>query len=160
MLSPSVTRSISMSVSFQIAIITQIQVDRYNASLKFNLNIPNTTLTFNNCISNCTANATSFAQNGIISTQGVNLSAKSTIVLGFNLQVYSSRPLGELNLLQSGSIYLVKNNQLLESFAGASAFKESEIHFTGFGLGQQPTLEKTKSLNIVVNIPCYNITLV
>jgi len=152
-----VNRYTPTNVFFQLEIKTQVQVDRYNASLKFNLNIPNTKITFWS-ITNGTANATSFAQNGIIFTQGVNLSAKSIILLDFILQINTSRPLGELNLLQSGSVYLVKNDKLLENFAGASAFKESEIDFTGFGLGQEPTLVKTKFLNIVVNIPYYNIT--
>ena len=161
MLTPSVIRSKPpTSISFRLAIITQTQVDRFNASLQFNLTIPGTTLTFNNCIANNTANYTSFAQNGIISTQGVNLSAQSTIVLSFTLEVSSTQPVGELNLLKSGSIYLVKNDRLLDSFAGASAFKGSEIHFTGFGLGQEPTLEKTKSLTLMVNVPCYNLTII
>lgn len=156
MITSSTYRTQSLSISFRIAIITQFQIDRFNASLQFIPNDSNTTLTFNTCISN---NTSFFTQNRTIITQGVNLSAKSTIVLDFNLQVYTLRPIGELNLLKSGSIYLVKNNQLLEPFAGASAFKESEIDFTGLGLGEKPTLIKTKSLAIVVNIPCYNITI-
>ncbi|MDD1778841.1 MAG: hypothetical protein LUQ65_11820 [Candidatus Helarchaeota archaeon] len=151
-----VNRFTPTNVNFRLAITTQVQVDRYNASLKFNLNIPNTKITF----WSITDGTNFFSQNGTIFTQGVNLSAKSTILLNFILQVNSSQPLGELNLLQSGSVYLVKNNQLLESYTGASAFKESEIDFTGFGLGQEPTLKKSKSLNIVVNIPYYNVTVI
>ena len=156
MLTPSTYRTQSLSISFRIAIITQIQVDRFNASLQFIPNNPSTTLVFNNCNSN---NTSFFTQNRTIFTQGLNLSAKSTILLSFVLEVYTTSSLAELNLLQSGSIYLVKNNQLLEPFAGASAFKESVIDFTGFGLGQEPTLKKTKTLTIAVNIPYYNISI-
>jgi len=143
------------NVNFLLAITTQVPVDRYNLTLKFNKNIPSTTLKFINI-----KNGISFFPiNGTIFTQGLNLTAKSTILLNFNLSVSTTQSLSELNLLETGVLNLFKQDQLLQSYAGASAFKESEINFKGFGLGQEPNLQKSKFTNIVVNIPYYNITL-
>jgi hypothetical protein len=136
-------------VTFRLAITPQIHVDYYNASLQFNQTIPSTTISLYTI-----NNGTFYLDNGTAFTQGTNLSAKSTILLDFTLVITSSL-IGKLNLLQRGSVYLVQNGQLLSSFA----FHEAVIDLTGFGLEQKPTVEKTKALDIVVNIPFYNVTL-
>jgi hypothetical protein len=50
-------------------------------------------------------------------------------------------------------------NKILGSYSTGSAFKESTIYFTGLGLNKEPELVKTKFLNIVVDIPEFNIAL-
>jgi hypothetical protein len=151
----SIPKNVLRNVNFRLAITTQISVDRYNISLKFNKNLPNTSINFVSI-----KNGTSFFnQNGTIFTQGVNLAARSTILLDFNLSIITAPSFSELNFLEYGNFYLVKKGELLQSYAGASAFRESEIFFTGFGLSDEPTLKKTKFLDIVGIIPYFNITL-
>lgn len=151
----SVKKGSPTSIHFQLSITTQIHLDQCNISLKFIQNTANTSLSYVSII-----NGTNyFPINRTFFTQKTNVTAKSTLLLDFTLSITTNLPpLSKLNLLESGTINLVKNDCLLQSYPGASAFQESQIFFKGLGLGGEPTLKKTKFLDVVVNIPCYNVT--
>ena len=150
----SIKRNTPTQIRFRLSITTQIHLDRCNISLKFIQNTINTTLAFFQLY-----NGTEYFNiNRTILTQKTNVTAKSTLLLDFILTITTSQPPSKLNLLEVGAINLVKNNQLLQSYLGASAFKESLITFKGLGLGGEPSLKKSKFLDVMVNIPCYNIT--
>ncbi|NVM53884.1 MAG: hypothetical protein HWN66_09295 [Candidatus Helarchaeota archaeon] len=145
----SISSGVETEVNFRLEIVTSVAVDHYNISLDFNQNLAQTTLTYVSI-----AHGTPNVGELLFYTRGGSLSADSSIILDFTLTVNSSLS-GSLNLLEEGEIHLVLDNQLLES--SYSDFKESEVTFT-YGMEQRPRLEKTKFLDIVVDIPYYNIT--
>lgn len=150
----SVPRGIPTEVNFYLEIVTTTNVDHYNASLKIKDPIELTSVSTIGVY-----NGSYDADNFTFWTQGHNLVPGSSIVLNFSLIIDTSLLWSELNLLETGELQLRIKDTLLSDYQDYSAFKESIIDFSGLGLGPEPALRKSKFLNIVLNIPYYNVTI-
>jgi hypothetical protein len=87
-----------------------------------------------------------------------NLAADSLVTLDFTLQITTTTALSELNLIEAAEIHLVLNNKLLKDFPGYTNFTEAVINLAPFYLENElPTLDKAKLLDVVIDVPYYNI---
>ncbi|HUX98631.1 MAG TPA: hypothetical protein VMV49_03700 [Candidatus Deferrimicrobium sp.] len=150
----SIPKGVITSVKFKLDLVTKVAINSYNVSLQLNTNLVNTTIQFQSITNGSyTLSPLKFY------TSGDALPASSHILLDFNLTIYTNLTSPKINLLETGELNLVMMNTVLGSYTTGSAFKESTIHFTGIGLNKEPELVKTKFLNVVVDIPNFNIGL-
>ena len=152
----TIIRGNETTVKFYLELKNTFALDSYNISLRFYENPENTTVEHISTVHGSFDSGTF-----TFSTRGNALAADSSIILEFNLNITSANPLSELNFLASGEVNLVKNDQLLKDYSGASAFKESFVDFTPYLMDEEePRPIKSTALNVQVSIPYYNVTLV
>ena len=153
-MSPStITQGVTTVVNFKLEIIATTSVDHCNISLQFNKNLENTSIEFSSNTSGLVNE-----EELIFYTVQESLSANTHIYLDFDLSINTNLT-SEANLLENGEIHVVINNKLLGDFAPYSDFKVSYIDFSPFLYETEPTVEKTNFLNVVVDVPYYNITI-
>jgi hypothetical protein len=150
----SISKGVPTVVNFKLDIVSSTAVDLCNISLAFNKNLENTTIEFSS-ISNGTADSDELT----FYTSKEDIPANTHILLDFNLSITTSSTLSERNLLSNGEIHLVLENKLLSSFNPYTQFKESGVDFSAFLYKTEPSVEKTKLLDVVINVPFYNITI-
>ena len=150
----SVQKGITKEVNFKLDIVMCVAVDRCNISLELNKNLVNTSIVFLS-IKNGTVNVAEL----IFFTTKTSLSANKHVILDFNLSINTNQTVSSLNLLKKGTIHLVMNNKLIDSYLSSLNFKESNIDFSGFLYERVPKVVKTNFLDIVINIPYYKIIL-
>ncbi len=153
-ISPSfISSGVPTLVSFSLRIKPTVAVDRCNISLTFNKTLGDTTLEFISV-----ENGTADEDDLIFTVEEENLAADSLVTLDFTLQITTTTALSELNLLDTGEIHLVLNNKLLKDFTGYSNFKEATVNIAPFYLEDKvPSLEKVRFLDVVIDVPYYNI---
>ncbi|MFX1296697.1 MAG: hypothetical protein ACFFD2_17800 [Promethearchaeota archaeon] len=152
---PSIDKNSPTIVNFRLDIITCIPVDLCNISLEFNKNLENTSIEFSS-ITEGTADSEMLS----FFTQKENIPANTHVVLDFNLAINTNFTLSELNLLKKGKINLEMNDKLIVSFIPDSNFKESQLSFSESAYeNNKPTLIQSKFLNIIIEVPYYNITI-
>ncbi len=148
----SITRNVRTEVNFKIELETLVALDSYNISLKIDRTQVNTTIEHKNTTSGSHSSGTYYIK-------GTSLPADSLITLEFNLYINTTLPWAELNLLESGEAHLVMEDQLLKDFSGASDFKKSTFDFNEMISGEDPTLVRSEFLDVVIDVPYFNITL-
>ncbi|MHA1129308.1 MAG: hypothetical protein ACTSQQ_00730 [Candidatus Helarchaeota archaeon] len=139
-------------VNFSLHLKTTVAVSYCNISLTFNKTLADTTLEYYNI-----ENGSADEENLVFFVEDHNLEANSLITLDFTLNITTTASVSKLNLLESGESHLVLNDKLLKDFVGYSNFKEASINLAPYYPEGEPSIEKHKFLDVVINSPDFYI---